>query len=158
MMKENYLSLDPHDQQGIMKILQVIFGIICIAVTLYYIITGIRSDQSRLTVWIGILFLLIFGIYLILSGLGKTKKYFRTRQNSISFKQHSVLPAVSLLASNIERIEIYPLSIKFFIKGRNKFIFRFGISYPEIIDPVKQEVIGFAGSKNIEIEIMDEEI
>lgn len=156
-MAEKYYSLEGTRKSKPMKTVQMVFGVICEVATVYYLISAIKSEGFNLTLLAAVTFLFLFGIYQILSGMGKTEKYFKINNGMISFRQHSVLPAVSLLASNIERIEIYPLSIKFFIKGRNKFIFRFGISYPEIIDPVKQEVIGFAGSKNIEIEIMDEE-
>jgi hypothetical protein len=92
-----------------------------------------------------------------MSGLGKTKKYFRLNQNSILFKQHSVLPITDLQSDKIDKIELYPLSIKFILKNSRKIKFRFGISYPEIIDPVKQEVIGFAEDHGIPwIEVPEE--
>ena len=156
-MKEKYFDLDPNNKTHLVKILQIIFGILCIATTLYYTLTGIFSGATNTTLWMAIVFLVLFGIYQIMSGLGKTKKYFRLNQNSISFKQHSVLPVTDLQSDNIDKIELYPLSIKFFLKNSRKIKFRFGISYPEIIDPVKQEVIGFAEDHDIPwIEVPEE--
>ena len=156
-MKEKYFDLDPDNKTQLVKILQVIFGILCIAATLYYFFSGILSGASKITLLIALLFLLFFGIYQIMSGLGKTKKYFRLTHESISFKQHSVLPVTDIQSDNIDKIELYPLSIKFLLKNSKKIKFRFGISYPEIIDPVKQGVIGFAEDHSIPwIEVPEE--
>ncbi len=156
-MKEKYFDLDPDNKTQLVKILQIIFGILCIAATLYYFFSGIISGTSKITLLTALLFLLFFGIYQIMSGLGKTKIYFRLTPNSISFKQHSVLPVTDIQSDNIDKLELYPLSIKFFLKNSKKIKFRFGISYPEIIDPVKQEVIGFADDHGIPwIEVPEE--
>ena len=157
MMKEKYFDLDPHDQLPAVKILQIIFGILCITATVYYILTGLISSTSNTTLWVAVVFLVFFGIYQILSGLGKTKKYFRLTQKNLTFKQHSVLPAIDIPADKIDKIELFPLSIKFILKTTRKIKFRFGISYPEIIDPVKQEVISFAENHGISwIEVPEE--
>ncbi len=157
-MKEKYFNLDPDNKTQLVKILQVIFGILCIAATLYYLFSGIISGSSKIALLTALFFLLFFGIYQIMSGLDKTKKYFRLTHNSISFKQHSVLPVKDIQADMIDKLELYPLSIKFFLKNGKKIKFRFGISYPEIIDPVKQEVIGFAEDLGIPWTEVPEEI
>ena len=156
-MKDKYFDLEPHDQLPAVKILQIIFGILCISATIYYILTGLISSTSNTTLWAAVAFLVLFGIYQIMSGLGKTKKYFRITQDSISFKQHSVLPVKYITSDKIDKIELFPLSIKFILKTSRKIKFRFGISYPEIIDPVKEEVIGFADDNGIPwIEVPEE--
>ena len=157
-MKEKYFDLDPDNKTQLVKILQIIFGILCIASTLYYLFSGIISGASKIALLTALFFLVLFGIYQIMSGLDKTKKYFRLIPNSISFKQHSVLPVTEIQADIIDKIELFPLSIKFFLKNSKKIKFRFGISYPEIIDPVKQEVIGFADDHGIPWVEVPEEI
>lgn len=157
-MKEKYFDLDPDSKTQLVKVLQVIFGILCISATMYYLFSGIISGASKITLLTALLFLLFFGIYQIMSGLDKTKKYFRLTHNSISFKQHSVLPVTDIQTDKIDKIELYPLSIKFLLKNGKKIKFRFGISYPEIIDPVKQEVIGFADDHGIPWVEVPEEI
>ena len=156
-MKEKYFDLDPNNKTQAVRLLQITFGIFCFIATFYYFINGIIQGALKTSLLTAILFLLLFGIYQIMSGLGKTKKYFRLSQNGITFKQHSVLPASDIQSDHIDKIELYPLSIKFFLKNRKKIKFRFGISYPEIIDPVKQEVIGFAEDHGIPwIEVPEE--
>lgn len=157
-MKERHFSLDPQEQSRTMKILQLIFGIICILVTVYYLFAGILFNQSGISVWVAFSFLLLFGVYQIMAGFGKTKKYFAVSGNNITFKQHAILPAFTTGSGDISRIELFPLSINFQLKNKRNIRLRFGISYPEIIDPVKQEVIEFAGKNNIPFEVMDEDI
>lgn len=157
-MESKYLSLEPHDQHGIMKVLQIIFGAVCIIVSFYYFIYGSGSDKSGIKLWIAIFFLLLFGMYQIMAGLGKTRKYFITMHGGINYKQHSFLPGVKIAAGEIDKITFHPLSIVFQLKKGNRQRFRFGISYPEVIDPVKQNVIEFAESHNISLEIVEDEI
>ncbi|NLA49948.1 MAG: hypothetical protein GX876_10870 [Bacteroidales bacterium] len=157
-MKSKYVSLEPHDQPRIMKVLQIIFGAICIIVFFYYLIYGTGSTRSGIKLWTAIVFLLFFGIYQIMAGLGKTKKYFIASADEIKYKQHSFLPCVKLTSVEIGRIIFHPLSIIFQLKKGSRYRFRFGISYPEVIDPVKQNVIEFAESHNISFEIADDEM
>ena len=157
-MESKYLSLEPHDQPRIMKVLQIIFGIACIVVTFYYFIHRNGSDKSGIKLWIAIVFIFFFGVYQIMAGLGKTKKYFITSADGIKYKQHSFLPGVKITSAEIDRITFHPLSIIFLLKKGSRYRFRFGISYPEIIDPVKQHVIEFAESHDISLEIIEDEM
>ena len=157
-MEEKHLSLDPQDQPRIMKVFQLIFGVMCIIVAFYYFISGIDSDLSGITLWITIIFLLLFGIYQIMAGTGKTKKYFSISGDLISYKQHSFLPGTRIQSAEIEKIILHPLSIIFHLWKGKKYRFRFGISYPEIIDPVKQNVIDFAESFKIPFEVVEDEM
>ncbi len=156
-MERKKIDLDPDSKTKFVKLLQIIFGIFCIIATMYFLISGRHPGTSITNLLVASIFLLLFGIYQIMSGFGKTGKYFLVTQSSISFKEHSLLPFKEIPSDKIEKIELYPLSIKFLLKDSKKIRFRFGISYPEIIDPVKQEVIGFAGDHGIPwIEVPEE--
>ena len=157
-MEGKKISLDPDSKTQFAKLLQIIFGIFCIIASIYFLISGYHPGTSIVTLLVAAVFLLLFGIYQIMAGLGKTKKYFQVTQSTISFKEHSVLPVKEIPSDKIEKIELYPLSIKFLLKDSKKIRFRFGISYPEIIDPVKQEVIGFAEDHSIPWNEVPEEI
>ena len=157
-MEEKTFDLDPHEHPRWMNILQIIFGIICIAVAFYNIISGLNNENSSLTLVAAVIFLFLFGIYQIMAGSGNTRKYFRITADRISIRQLPVLPVANLGKSEIEKIEFFPLSIKFHLKNRRKIKFRFGISYPEIIDPVKQYVITFAETNNISFSVLEEDL
>ena len=157
-MENKYFLLEPKENPRAVKIFQISLGVTCIAIAIFWILFNIKSLEADRTLWATIIFLMLFGIYEILAGLGKTARYIKTGPAGIIIKQHSVLPDVELISNDIERIEIYPLSIKFLLKNRKKFLFRFGVSYPEIISPVKDEIVEFAGSNKIPLEVISEEL
>lgn len=99
-----------------------------------------------------------FGLYEILAGTGKTEKYIETGPENIIIKQNSILPKIRMKSSDIERIELFPLSIVFWLISGKKIVFRFGLSYTEIIIPVKEEILAFADMNNIQTEVKKEEI
>jgi len=157
-MENKYFSLEPKDNPRVVKIFQLALGIICIAIAVFWIIFNIKSLKAENRLWATNAFLVLFGIYEILAGTGKTAKYIKTSQGEIEIKQHSVLPVMKLKSGDIERIELYPLSMIFYLKNRKKVSMRFGLSYTEVIEPVKDEINEFARVNGIQLEERDEEI
>lgn len=152
-MEKTPLLLDPKENPLLIRIFQIIFGIVCIAVAVFWIVFNLQSLKADRNLWLTTILLSGFGIYLIFTGLGKTKKYISITSQEIILKKNPVLPKVVLQASQIEKIESYPMNINFHISGRRKIALRFGTNYPEIIDPVKKELIDFARMNNISFEI-----
>jgi hypothetical protein len=157
-MKEKIFLLDPYENPGVVRILRAILGVACIAIAVFWIIISFTSKKTEWTSWAASGFLILFGIYQIMAGLRKTAKYFKTGPDRIRFKQHSVFPSVEVIPDEISKIELFPLSIKFHRKSRGRIIFRFGLSYAGIIDPVKQEIIAFAEHNKILLEVVEEEL
>jgi uncharacterized protein (DUF342 family) len=65
---------------------------------------------------------------------------------------------VDLPAQNIDKIEVFPLKVHIFHKSSKKILIRFGITEPEKIELIKDEIITFASANNIITEIKNEEI
>jgi hypothetical protein len=157
-MEKKYFLLESKENTRAIKIIQIVFGIICIATAIFWLIHNVMSLKSDSTLWITIVFLISFGAYQILAGFGKTERYIETSSEKIVLKQNSFLPKIELKACNLDAIEIFPLSILFRLKNHNKIIFRFGLSNTEIINPVKDEIVDFAEMNSIPIEEKKEEI
>jgi hypothetical protein len=157
-MKKEIFSLEPNVSSRIVKIIQIIFGILCIGIAIFWIIFNIRSEKADVTLWITTIFLVGFGIYQVLAGAGKTLKYIEISREKIILKQNSVLPHIEMNAADIARTELYPLSITFILKNNKKIIFRFGLNYTEIIDPVKKSITEFSRLNNIPSEFKTEEL
>jgi hypothetical protein len=157
-MEIKYFSLDPKEDTRVVRIFQIVFGIFCIIIALFWMIFNIRSGKTDNSLWITIIFLVGFGAYQILAGLGKTKKYIELGPDKIVLKQNSFLPIIQLKAADIKKIEIFPLSINFLLINRKKINFMFGLSYTNIINPVKEAVIEFAEVNKISVEEKREEI
>ncbi|OFY67089.1 MAG: hypothetical protein A2V64_02660 [Bacteroidetes bacterium RBG_13_43_22] len=157
-MEKKLFFLELKESSGLTKIFQILLGVLCIIIAIYWLIFNFKSVKADGTLWITILFLVFFGIYQILAGTGRTRKYISTGPEKLVLKQNSVLPPVELNPADIEKIEMFPLSISFKIKNKSRIRFRFGLSYPEIIEPIKNEIVEFADLNIISLEVKDEEL
>jgi hypothetical protein len=157
-MENKYFSLEPREDSRLIKIFQIIFGIFCVIIALFWIIFNIRSGKTGNSLWITLIFLTGFGAYQILAGMGKTRKYIEAGPDKVILKQNSFLPMIQLKAADIEKIEIFPFNINFLLTNRKKINFMFGLSYTDIINPVKEAIIEFAGVNKISVEEKREEI
>jgi len=158
MFMEKKLFFLEHGNTRFTKVFQIILGILCFIIALYWLIFNFQAFRTESRLWITIVFLILFGVWEILAGSGRTRKYISTEAGKIILKQNSVLPPVELKPADLEKIELFPLSISFKMKSRSSIMFRFGLSYPEIIEPVKNEIVEFARLGNVPFEVKDEEL
>jgi len=156
-MESNYYPLDVNKSNKLTRIFQLIFGIICIMVAIIWLILNFNALKSSVTLWITIIFLIVFGYYQIISGLGKAEKFIEIGQDRIRLKRNSFLPPTVLKADEIEKIEIFPLNIVFFMKQNRTTILRFGTTYTDNIEPVKDSILSFAAVNTLSIEEKIEE-
>jgi len=73
-------------------------------------------------------------------------------------KRNSLLPVKEITASEIEKIEMFPLNLVFFIREGRRIYLRFGTSLADKIEPIKNELANFADAHNINTEIKSEEL
>ena len=99
-----------------------------------------------------------FGIYEIYAGLEKTSKFIDIKRDSITIKQYSIFPPKIINATDLTKINIYPLSIIFVLNDEKNVKFRFGTSYHEVVEPVKDAIESFAENISIPVEYFEEKI
>jgi len=157
-MEKKLFLLEPKENSRLVKIIQFIFGIVCIAIALYWMIFNIKSLYANSSLWITIVFLVGFGAYQILAGAGLTIRYIEAGPDKIVLKQNSFLPRIELNASDLERIEFFPLNINFIFRNGKKITMRFGTTYTDIIKPVEDSVFEFAEFNKIPFEVKKEEL
>jgi hypothetical protein len=157
-MEKKLFFLEPGESSKFTKIFQIVLGTLCIIIAIYWMIFNLQLVKTESALWATIVFLVLFGVYELLAGTGRTRKYISAEPQEIVFKQNSILPPVRLKPADLEKIEMFPLSIAFLVKNRSRIMFRFGLSYPEIIEPVKNEVVEFAELNNIPLEIKEEDL
>lgn len=110
------------------------------------------------TLWITIIFLSGFGFYQIWAGLGRAARFIEIGADYIRLKKNPILPLVEMSAGETEKIELFPLNVVFFLKSQKRILLRFGTTYYEINEKVKDEILGFAESNKIPFEIIEEEL
>ena len=85
-------------------------------------------------------------------------KFIELSTKNIRLKKNSIIPAIDIPADKIERIELFPLKVHFYLRPGKKILLRFGISDPEKIELIKEEIISFADSNHLTLRIENEEI
>jgi hypothetical protein len=157
-MEKNYFPLGKMDDSRIVRFLQIIFGVACIGMAIWWISFNLRSSKEDLSLWVTTIFLAGFGSYMIWAGLGKAARYIIVNQTDIIVKKNSFLSPVNLKAIETARIDIYPLSIVFSDKNGRKYLLRFGTVNYETNEKIVDKIIEFAQVNNIQYEVKEEEL
>ena len=149
-----YFQLSSSDKNRFVNVLKIIFGVACIAIGVYWAV----YSEVIVSMWITILFLFGFGFYQIWSGLGKAERYIIIDKTYIRLKKTIFLSAKHIKASEIGKIEIFPLKIEFYFNEKTKFTLRFGTTYVETNEKVVDALIKFAKQNAINLELQTEKI
>jgi hypothetical protein len=157
-MQMKYFYLSQYENKTILKIIKILFGTVCIAISAFWMIFNIRAAKDDQTLWISVLFLAGFGLYQIWAGLGRTIRFIQISDDKIILKKNSILPQKEMIPSEIRKIEVFPLNLIFYFQNGGKTILRFGTSFTDNINPVKHAIEEFASVNKIETETITEEI
>jgi hypothetical protein len=157
-MEKKYFLLSSVEKNRLIKIFQIIFGIACFSVAVFWLIYSIKSIKISGTPWITVIFLAGFGFYQVWAGLGQTIKFIEISSDKIRLKKFIFLPAVELSATELQKIELYPFNIIFFLKAKRRIMLRFGTTYYETNEKIKDEMLSFADLNAINIELMKEKL
>jgi hypothetical protein len=157
-METKYFSLGPSENSTIIKLIRILFGLVCLAIAVFWMIFNIRSAASDRALWITVLFLSGFGLYQVWAGLGRASRFIKITGERITLKKNSLLPPREMASFEIRKIEIFPLNMIFHLHKGGKTILRFGTTYTDNIAPIKSEIEEFAAVNKINFETMTEEI
>jgi hypothetical protein len=157
-METKYFSLGPIENNRLVKIIQIVFGIACLGVAIFWLIFNIKSLKADRTLWITIIFLSGFGFYMIWSGLGKATRFIEISSDKIRLKKTILFSALDIPESEIQKIEIFPFNLIIFLKTKKRIILRFSTTYYETNEKIKDEILGFAELNSISAEIKEEKI
>jgi hypothetical protein len=157
-MEKKYFLLSSAENSKLVKLIQMAFGIICIAVAVYWLIFNARSLKADKTLWITILFLTGFGVYQIWAGLGRAARFIEITSEKIRLKKSIFLPELNIASNEIQKIEIFPLNLIFFLKSQKRILLRFGTSYQETNEQIKDEILAFGDLNSINTEIKEEKL
>ena len=157
-MDKKYFPLSSVENNRVVKIVQVAFGFVCIAVAVFWLIFNIRSMKTYGTLWITIIFLSGFGFYQIWAGIGRAIRFIEISSDTIRLKKTAVFPTVVISASEIQKIEVFPFNLIFILKTGGKNVLRFSSTYHETNEKIKEEIFRFAEINFISIENVEEKL
>ena len=157
-MEKKYFSLELNESNKLTKIAKIIFGLVCLSLSIYWITYNITSLQPVGAQWISVVFIMGFGIYLIWSGMGYAVRFIEIGSDFIHLKRNPVLPVIRLSVAKIKEIKFFPLSVCFILTTGKQIILRFGTTYYENNTKVTDEIISFAELNKVPFEIMEDEL
>lgn len=157
-MEKKYFSLSSVENSKLVKIIQIVFGILCFIVAVYWLNFNLKSIKTDGTLWITIAFLMGFGFYQIWSGLGKATRFVEIDSDKIRLKKTIFLPLVVIAKEEIERIEVFPFNLKIFLKTNKSINLSLSSSFYETNASIKDAVTDFAELNSISFELMEEKI
>jgi hypothetical protein len=157
-MDKKYFPLSSVENNRVIKIVQVAFGFVCIAVAVFWLIFNIRSMKTYGTLWITIIFLSGFGFYQIWAGIGRAIRFIEISSDTIRLKKTAVFPTVVISASEIQKIEVFPFNLIFILKTGGKNVLRFSSTYHETNEKIKEEIFRFTEINSISIENVEEKL
>jgi hypothetical protein len=157
-METKYFSLGQAENSKMVKILQIVFGILCIGLAVFWLIFNLRSINVAGTSWVTVIFVGGFGFYEIYSGLGYSKRFIEIGTDKIIIKKDIMLPAINISAGELEKVELYPFNLILFLKTRKKVVLRLGASYQETNEKIKDEILTFGELNSVNVEFVEEKI
>jgi hypothetical protein len=153
-----YYSLGSPEKSRFIKIIKILFGVCCLAIAIFWVILNFTSLNTNKAVWLSVIFLGGFGLYQVFSGIGYTDVFIELGDDFIRLKKNPVLPPLRLNAVDIVTIDLFPLNVIFHLKSKRRIILRFGTTYYETSNKVKDEILAFAELNNITLKIVQEEL
>ena len=146
-----YLNLSERPESLFVRILMVVFGILCLFTAGWWALYLIRNTGNEKSFWVATLFLLLFGLYQIYAGLGYSRRYISSDGENLEVKQNAFLRPVHLKGGAIDSVEIRRADI--FVKPREGkgYRIKIGIRYPELGEKIRNLVISYAANNNIEV-------
>lgn len=157
-MGKKYFALGAVDSNRLVKIIQIVFGIVCFSVAVFWLIFNIRSLKADATLYITIVFLSGFGFYQIWAGLGMATRFIEISSDKIRLKKSILFPATMISEEEIQMIELYPFNLNIFLNSGKRIRLRFGASYQETNEKIKDEILSFAELNSIKVEIKEEKL
>lgn len=157
-MEKKIFPLGNYESNRLVNIIRILFGSICIGIAVFWLIFNFKSSEQFISIWITILFMTGFGIYQIIAGSGKFKRFISIDNDRITLRKYMLIPSVILNAAETEKIEFHALKIRFILKSGKATILRFGTTYYESNEKIIDEISDYAKMNNINAQIVEEEI
>lgn len=157
-METKYYPLGSAEDNRLVKFFRAFFGVVCVALAVYWLIFNIRAESATGSIWVIVFFLTVFGIYQVMAGFGMATRFIMISREAVKIKQNAFLPAEQFSHEDISKIEFFPLKVIFIYKSGKKLQIRFGTINYETNEKIVDELVSFSDLNNIPFEIREEEL
>jgi hypothetical protein len=149
-MGEKKYNIDLYETTKLGRILKVSLGVISLIATGWFIYSVSGTEASAVTAWIAIVFLFLFSLWLIISGLGYTDRYIIVGDKKMTLRATVVMYPVIFTPDNLKQVELKPLEILFHGENGKKSL-KLGTYYPDHSVEIIEAVISFCQRNEIDI-------
>ena len=150
-MEEQTILMGEREDKLLVRIIVIIFGIMCIFTAGWWAIFLIRYPDNEKIFWAGSIFLFLFGIYQVYAGLGFARRYVTRKKGVIIIRQNGLLPARKIQSGNITQLEIRNHDMVFHMNDSTRFRIKLGLKYPDLGQRVREFIMEYAEANKIEI-------
>ena len=149
-MKETRYSIDLHENRRLEKAGRILLGAVSLVVTGWYFYSIIGTTASGISSLVAMAFLLLFGLWMIFSGLGYTNRYIIVADERITLRQEFYRPPLVFTPGSLRAVEFRPLTIIFITESGNVSL-RLGTYWHENTARILEAVEEFCRNNSVEI-------
>ncbi|HUS87246.1 MAG TPA: hypothetical protein VMW76_08400 [Bacteroidales bacterium] len=151
-MQHKHISLDDRPEKRMVRVIMVIFGLLCLFTSGWWSVYLLKlPDNNNNMFWLATLFLFLFGLYQIYSGLGLATRYMIFEEKVFIVRQNSLLTPKKFYSDNIKTVEIGSHDISLLFNDGRRYRIKLGLKYPDLGENIKENIIEFATGHKIEI-------
>lgn len=150
-MSEEIISLGEREDKLAVRIIIIIFGLVCIFTAGWWIVFLIKNPDNEKIFWAGSIFLFLFGAFQVYSGLGYARRYVKREDGILTLRQNSLLPAKKISPDQVKHLEIRTYDMLIHLVDGPGIRIKLGLRYPDLGQKVRDFITGYAKDNNIEI-------
>ena len=151
-MQHKQISLDDRPEKRMVRIIMVIFGFLCLFTSSWWTVYLLKlPDNNNNMFWVATLFLFLFGLYQIYSGLGFAARYMIFEEKTFIVRQNSLSVPKKFMSDDIKTVEIGPNDISLLFNDGKRYRIKLGLKYPDLGENIKKNIIEFATERKIGI-------
>lgn len=158
VMEKKYFLLGEAKGNVFIRTSQIVLSILCFIIAIYWLVFSFKTGNVIGTTILTVLFLLAFAVFQALSGTGKTTRYIEIYADHILLKNKILRSVRKITADELLKTDIHPLNVIFYFKSGKKLNLRFGTSYQETNEDIKDEIFQFTENNNIPAEFIEEKL
>lgn len=149
-MTDTRYNIDLQENTKLSRVMKTVVGIVCLVIAIWFIYSMAGTRASKGSAWIAVIFLFLFSLWFLLSGLGFTDRYITVGEHHIKLRQNLFNKPVVISSESLTGVRFKPLQIDFYI-GEKKVTVKLGAYYPDRSAAIMEAIEVFCRKNGIEI-------
>jgi|WetSurMetagenome_2_1015567.scaffolds.fasta_scaffold00870_13 hypothetical protein len=156
-MEPEKISLDVRESNKITRYSQFFFSLLCFGVAIWLFIKLVSTGTPSGSNIIAVAFILLFGVWELVSGLGITQRYISLTDDRLTIKHRYFAKPVIYRPADIKLVVFKPLSFNIVGNGGERTVIKLGNYYQERTLKILESVENFCKAGNVATEGLEKE-